>query len=93
MQDYDVECEQCGESYNAPGSWSGDGWNEPRVFEACSSDSGLCLRCREGSTYRLEFRVVGWEDFSDMSKPEAWADWFEGFKDVYLKEVKIECID
>lgn len=89
MPEEEIECGQCEESYLAEGRWEGDGWEVEREFVPFN-DGELCPRCQEGLRFTLTFKVVGYEDFSKLTKCPDWTDWFEGFDEVYLKEVEIK---
>jgi hypothetical protein len=83
----DIECPQCDEKYTTEGHWEGDGWDVEREFVA---NEELCPRCLDGLQFILTFKVVGYEDFSKLTNSPNWTDWFEGFDEVYLKEVEIK---
>jgi len=83
------ECSTCSEDVLAEGNWHGDGWNEPREFEPFD-DPVLCERCKDGDYYTITFRVVGYEDFSQMKWPRHWREYFEGFDSVHIETVEVK---
>jgi hypothetical protein len=87
MAEAEITCPQCEEEYTAEGTWHGDGWDVEREFVPHEE---LCARCDGGLNFILTFRVVGYEDFSKLAECSDWTDWFEGFAEVYLKEVEIK---
>lgn len=47
------------------------------------------MRCADGFVFKIEFEVVGFEDFSKLTKTKDWADFFDSFDEVFLKQVNI----
>jgi hypothetical protein len=89
MDEEYCSCNVCSDEVLAEGTWFGDGWSEPREFEPFE-DPLLCERCKEGDFYTITFKVVGYEDFSKMSQPRHWRDWFEGFDSVHIQSVEVK---
>lgn len=89
MDEEQVECEQCGVFYFARGSWDGDGWDDPRVFEP-NDDEAMCDRCMNGYNFVITLNVVGDEDFSKLVASPDWADFLESYENVHLKSVEIK---
>ena len=84
-----MECAQCDEEFDTYGRLIGDGWNEPIEFIPVDEDR-LCNRCTDGDAFTITLSVVGYENFSELSRCHEWSDLLGEFDSVYLKEVKIE---
>ena len=82
------ECPECGQEFVTTGTWSGDNWNEPREWHP-DDEEAVCMRCADGFVFKIEFEVVGFEDFSKLTKTKDWADFFDSFDEVFLKQVNI----
>ncbi len=87
-----VACPQCEEEFTTWGSWSGDGWNEPREWWPDDEDE-LCPRCSEGSSFTISFKVVGYEDFSKLAEAKEWVEFFDCFDNVYIKSLEVKADD
>lgn len=81
----EIDCEQCGKSYQAEGTSSGDGWNEPFEFEPFDE---MCDSCTNGHQLTITIKVVGDEDFKSCNRDD-WVALMEGFPETHVLDVEI----